>query len=106
MTLSAKERMLREITEKQWSADLMKLARYCGWDGYHTYRSDRSPAGFPDWTLWKPGQLIFVELKRETGVLSPKQEEVIAGLRLGGGRVYVWRPHDLEAARDVLAARI
>lgn len=105
MPLTARQRQLREITEKHWSGDVEKLARQLGWGGYHTFRSERSPAGFPDWTFWRKGECIFVELKTETGKLSPKQEEVIAGLRTGGMRVYVWRPSDLEEAAAVLSRR-
>lgn len=103
--LTDRERMLRSISEKDWQRDVLKLARSTGWTHYHTYRATRSPAGFPDLVMWKPGQLIFVELKRETGVLSAEQVRILAGIEDGGGRVYVWRPSDLDEAVEILTFR-
>lgn len=105
MALSPRERQLREITEKEWSRDVEKLATTLGYEGYHTHRSQLSPAGWPDWAFWKPGRFLLAELKTETGKLSPMQEKVIAGLRAAGVEVYVWRPSDLEAAAKVLSRR-
>lgn len=103
--LTDRERMLREITEKDWQNQVLKLAATCGWSWYHTHRSERSPAGFPDLTLWGRGRIIFAELKRETGELSPKQVEVITGLRANGAEVYVWRPRDLDEVALTLNSR-
>lgn len=103
--LTPRQRLLREVTEKEWSRQVENIARQFGWEGFHTYRSEKSPAGFPDWTFWRPGELIFVELKTMIGKLSPRQEEVITGMRGGGGRVYVWRPDDLEEVASVLSGR-
>lgn len=54
------------------------LADTLGWMGYHTHRSDRSPAGFPDLTLVHPGagRLIFAELKRQSPRAKPTPEQV------------------------------
>jgi len=61
------------------------LAQRLGWMAYHTHRSDRSPAGFPDLTLVHPkaGRLIFAELKRQKrSNATPAQVEWLAALNI------------------------
>jgi hypothetical protein len=60
-------------------------------------------AGYPDLTLWRDDRLIFAELKRENGRLSPAQEAVLADLRKTNAEVYVWRPSDWADIAQALA---
>ncbi|WP_376793087.1 VRR-NUC domain-containing protein [Thermoflexus sp.] len=92
------------ISEKDFSQQVVDLARLLGWKVYRTWLSIRSPAGFPDLVLAKPGRpLILAELKTERGKLSPAQEEWLATLRqVPGIEVYVWRPGDWEEIVRVL----
>ena len=53
-----------------------------------------SIAGWPGACLWRPGQLLLVELKTDRGRLSPAQREVIGSLQDAGVDVRVWRPSD------------
>ena len=95
---------LADLTEKEWSAQVYELARTLGWTRYHTYRSERSQPGFPDEVLVRD-RVIFAELKRETGRLSPAQEDWIGKLKRAGAEVYVWRPSDLEEVGATLMRR-
>lgn len=93
------------------------LAQRLGWLAYHTHRSDRSPAGFPDLTLVNPskGRLAFAELKRQKrsnptpaqvewlealGVIEREERIDLAQRDLEGlvepaVTVHLWRPLDL-----------
>lgn len=63
----------RTMTERELEATVAAMARVRGWRRYHTHRSDRSPAGFPDDVLVRAGRLLFLELKTEAGKLSAEQ---------------------------------
>lgn len=91
------------ISEKDFAQQVIALARLLGWHVYHTWLSVRSPAGFPDLVLAKPGRpLILAELKRERGKLSPAQEAWLAVLQhVPGIIVRVWRPSDWD---EIVAA--
>lgn len=95
---------LADLTEKEWQAQALELLGLLGWSHYFTYRSKRSPAGYPDLTCWRE-RVLFLELKRETGRLSAEQKRVIMGLMNASAEVYVVRPSDLETLGKVLAAR-
>lgn len=70
----------RTMTERQLEDTVAAMARARGWRRYHTHRSDRSPAGFPDDVLVRDGRLLFLELKTEAGKLSAEQSAWIADL--------------------------
>jgi hypothetical protein len=36
-----------DLTEKQWQGQVIELATMFGWKHYFTYRSERSPSGYP-----------------------------------------------------------
>ena len=82
------------LTERDFSQQVIELARLRGWKVYHTWSSIHSPAGFPDLVLTRKGRLIFAELKSDKGKLTPAQEEWLASLRETAARVYEWRPTD------------
>jgi hypothetical protein len=66
---------------------------------YHTHRSDRSAAGFPDWVFAGPGGVIYRELKGDRGKLRPGQLEAFAMLKTAGADVGIWRPADRMSGR-------
>lgn len=99
MTTAAelREQTILAWPEKQFQEQVIILARFLGWELiYHTHRSDRSPAGFPDLVLVHPGQrrVIWRELKATKGRLSPAQRIWLDGLGIAGQDAAVWRPTD------------
>ena len=97
--------LLESITEKDWQESVINLALMYRWTHYHTYRSTRSPSGFPDLVLVRE-RIIFAELKTEKGRLTATQEEWLGRLKTAGGEVYLWRPRDLEDVAKVLSRRM
>lgn len=113
-TISADEyrRMqAREMREAELQEHVRQLCNKLGCLYYHTWRSDRSPAGFPDCVIvTRDGRLIFAELKRQNADPTPAQQEWLDGLRAVGRNVatfavasgvweslievVVWRPSD------------
>jgi hypothetical protein len=96
---------LADLTEKEFSTQVYDLARSTGWHRYHTYRSTKSPAGFPDEVLTRE-RVVFLELKREAGKLSPAQQQWLGWLLTAGAEAYVVRPRDLDALGIVLGGRV
>jgi len=93
-----------EITEKQFSQQIVDLAKMFGYLYYRTWRSIHSPAGFPDLCLVrlepKP-RLIFIELK--TGDIKNSQPSIDQWIWLYilqqlplPVECYLWRPSDME----------
>ncbi len=95
---------LIDVTEKTWQAELVQLARMLGFKHYHTYRSVRSPAGWPDLALVRE-RLVLIEVKKNDGRVSPAQADWIRHLHSAGVEVYVARPDHLQQLALVLQAR-
>lgn len=116
--LSPEELIIRSITEKVWQQQVRKTLTLFGFDLiYCTWNSLHSPKGFPDLvaTRERHGRwdLLFVELKRETGKASPEQLRWLEALctiaalvnRAGCGvRIItdLWRPSDAERITELL----
>lgn len=95
-----------DMTEKELDAEVRKLAKLCGWLYYHTYRSKRSPAGFPDLVLVRPPRIVYAELKSKDGKVTPEQKiwlDKLAGCPQN--EVYLWRPDELQEIADVLSTK-
>lgn len=125
----ARQRRARagELDEQAWQGRIEGAARLYGWRVYHTHDSRRSAPGFPDLVMVRGPELIFAELKTDTGRVKPEQAEWLEALRVvaravamgweclaeevaDGGPcppslvdVYLWRPADWPAANERLA---
>lgn len=91
--------------EKHFQAEVIKLAKRCGWRHYHTHDSRRSAAGFPDLVLVRGQRLIFAELKVKPNRPTPAQEEWLADLRRIHGDVVtvLWYPEQWMEIERTLA---
>lgn len=98
-----------ELTEKQWQSQVTDLLRATGWIWLHVLnaRATRKGAwrppiagplatGYPDLTVFRRCVCGVIECKRQDGVLSPEQHEVLG--KLQGQVTFVWvvRPADLQ----------
>lgn len=94
-------------TEAEFQEAVTDLAHLSGWQTMHVRRSMTAPsrarwatttslAGWPDLVLWRPGRLLFRELKSDTGRVSAEQQAVLESLAQSGADVGVWRPSDWD----------
>lgn len=91
------------MSEAEFQARVIRLARLLGWRVYHTHDSRRSAAGFPDLVLARRGRgVIYAELKSEKGRTTAEQDEWLGLLRDSGQDVFLWRPADLQTIADIL----
>lgn len=95
--------VLPPMTEAQWMAQVVKYAKLMHWRVYHTYRSDRSEAGFPDLVLVRRPRVVFAELKAQRTPVTGAQRDWLADLRACGQETYLWRPSDWSTVERVLA---
>jgi len=82
------------------------LADLPGVLAYHTFNSQRSASGYPDWTLVGPCGVLFRELKRQAKKPTPAQAEWLVALKRAGENAGVWRPAQLldgTIARELAA---
>ncbi len=90
------------MSEKQFQAEVERIAARCGWVSFHDRDSRRNDAGFPDLLLIRE-RIVWAELKSEHGKVSADQRRFLYGLLAAGQEVYIWRPADLDEIERVLA---
>lgn len=95
-------------SERAFQAAVIALAEVLGYRWYHTNRSDRSPAGFPDLVLVRPaskgrrGRVIFAELKAHKEMATPAQAAWLRALLDAGAEAHLWRPDDFDRIAALL----
>lgn len=101
------------VTEAGFQAQVIGLAGLCGWQVMHVRRTTRgrlddrwttatSIKGWPDLVLWRPGEILFRELKTDKGRATNEQMDVLDSLEAAGCDVGVWRPKDWPAIESAL----
>lgn len=92
------------VSEKDFMASVVDLARLQDWLVYYIRDSRRSPAGYPDLTLVRPPRVLYVECKSKRGTLDMMQKVWVDALhQCQGVETYVWRPNDWDWIEKVLA---
>ena len=103
----------RTMTEAEWQQQVTDLAHLAGWRVNHhrptpagrdrtRHTTATTIPGWPDLTLFRPGALLFRELKTDTGRLSNEQRQVLGDLKAAGADVGVWRPRDFADVQRTL----
>ena len=80
------------MKEKDFQAQVIRIAKALGWLIYHTYDSRRSEPGFPDLVMVRGDRILYRELKTEKGRLAPHQKIWGEKLSEAGADYEVWRP--------------
>lgn len=93
------------VLEKDWQQTVVEHFEWQGWTVYHTFDSRRSNPGFPDLVCARNGELLFAELKREKGKLSPEQLVWLALIESAGIECHVWRPSQVDEVKERAARK-
>ena len=81
-------------------------ATLAGWRWHHIRRADlaqqQGDPGWPDIVAVRGARIVVAELKAVTGHVFAAQRVWLDAWAAAGAEVYVWRPADLAAIREVL----
>lgn len=94
-----------EITESQFQKQVKDAALMFGWLYYHTFRSQWSPAGFPDCVMVRSNRIVYAELKKNDKKAcwpTEEQREWLWRLAEADAEVYLWTPAHIEQVVAVL----
>jgi hypothetical protein len=101
-----------ELSEDQWQQQVIELAQLYRWRIHHCRPAQNSRGqystpiqgdpGFPDLVLARGGRVLFIELKRNSGVLTDHQQ-AWRDVLLGGVEWFCWRPRHWPEVQEALA---
>lgn len=102
-----------KMTEADFQRQVITAAAMFGWLVHHTrpafdrgeFRTPiQGDPGFPDLVLARDGQVIFAELKSESGRLTEYQKRWVAALTDPDDHisVHVWKPADFPEIINIL----
>ncbi len=97
-----------DLSEKEFQAIVLTLARREGWRTYHTHDSRKSAAGFPDIVAVHPTRgLWFAELKSADGRATDDQSRWLVDLMLVTNPpvVGLYRPADWPEIERILKGK-
>ena len=73
--------MDKDILEGPFQTLTIKFFHLLGWSHYHTGANRKNRGGWPDLNMLRFPQIIFFELKRNSGYPSPSQKKALADLK-------------------------
>lgn len=110
--MKAKDFIYNQITEKAFTAQVIKMARVFGWLVHHcrpalsrrgTWMTPiEGDAGLPDILALRHDRAIMAELKSATGRVTPEQAAWLVVAKEAGLEAYVWRPAEIEQIERIL----
>lgn len=93
-----------QMSERTWGLRFERMCRELGWAYYHTFNSQHSAGGYPDYHCIRGGDEFYAELKTEKGKLTAKQENW-RDLLVGAGNEWeLYRPSDEDRVLERLNA--
>ena len=110
-TFRGRKRGRPYISEADFQATIIAIARYHGWFVSH-FRAVQTRSGwltpvaadgkgFPDLVLCRE-RMIYAELKADKGSLKPEQKVWRDKLESAGAEYYLWRPRLIDEIERVL----
>jgi len=100
------------VTERQFMAMVIRLARLLGWMSFHarpalTAKGWRTAVegdgkGFPDLVLLRGRKMIVAELKVGKSPVMPEQDAWLEAFAAAGARACVWRPEQWDEIERTL----
>jgi VRR-NUC domain len=103
LTVSVSSSPIAEsISEKEFMAAVIALAKRNGFMVYHTHNSRRSESGFPDLFLCRGEKAIALELKVGKNNLTVDQANWLDAMRLAGIEAAVMRPENWATIEELL----
>lgn len=100
-TAEYKARAAKDMLERDFGLKVEAIAKTLGLRYYHTFQSQHSAPGWPDYVFASPkgNGVLFRELKRQGKNPTEIQQSWIDTLAACGQDVEVWRPEDLFSGR-------
>lgn len=94
--------LLAGMSEREFSEHVRRTLRALqNVEAYHSYDSRRSEPGYPDWTVLAGERGFAIELKTETGRVTPDQRRWLAAFaQVRRWDALVVRPQDWPAVRQ------
>ena len=86
------------MTERLFQGRVQQALRVAGFESYHTYDSRRSTKGFPDLVAINPKKrrILAIEVKTETGKVTPEQNDWLTWFSLCGVETWLLRPSQFD----------